>query len=329
MGFRERGAQLLARTRIGPRVSRTSRWQGVLVLCYHRIGAAAAATTLSASPEAFDRQLELLRRRFALVPPSEIGAAARSRGRFAAITFDDGSRDGFDIAYPVLRAHAVPAAFFITTGFIDRGGVPWWDEIAYRVRQCPPRVLEHPEWLEQPVVLGDDDRGAAVKSLLKTYKGLDGERTSAYLDFLRAATGNERIDANQTASSWLTWDMVRELRAGGMEIGGHTVNHPILAAHSPDVQRAEIEGCAARIQAELRERMRLFSYPVGLPGSFDSTTRSIVRATGVELAFSCYGGVATARRWDPLDVRRMPIAPAVSAERFRALLDLPSLFAHV
>jgi peptidoglycan/xylan/chitin deacetylase (PgdA/CDA1 family) len=330
MGLRERGARLLARSGLGRRASRRSRWQGTLVLCYHRIGGSATGAAWSASLEAFERQLELVRRRFEVIPPSEVLEATRSRrGRFAAITFDDGFRDGFEVAFPVLQAHDVPAAFFVTTGFLDRGGVPWWDEIAYRARHCSPRVLDDPEWLDGPVILGERDRAVAVKSLLRSYKRLDGGRAAAYLEFLRAATGNEHVDARRTGSRWLTWDMVRRMRAGGMEIGGHTVNHPILAAQPPEVQQAEIDGCAARIEAELGEPMRLFSYPVGLRDSFDATTRSMARGAGVELAFSCYGGVTTRRSWDPLDIRRMPIGPAASEERIRSLLDLPRLFARI
>lgn len=330
MGLRERGARLVARTRTGRRVAGVSRWHGVLVLCYHRIGASVSGAAWSASRETFDRQLELLRRRFEVIAPSEVLDVARSRrGRFAAITFDDGFRDGFETALPVLRAHDVPAAFFVTTGFLDRGGVPWWDEIAYRARRCTPRVLDDPRWLDEPVVLAENaDRSVAVQSLLRRYKRLDGERTAAFLEYLRGATGDQLIGPKHTGSSWLTWDMVRDMREAGMEIGGHTVNHPILTAQPPEVQRAEIEGCAARLRDELGEPMRLFSYPVGLPDSFDSTTRSIAARAGVELAFSCYGGATTRRSRDPLDIRRMPIGPALSPERFQALLNLPSLFAR-
>jgi len=331
LGLRERGANLLARAPTARHLARASRWRGVLVLCYHRIGASVSGAAWSASRDAFDGQVELLRRRFEIVAPSQVLRAARARrGRFAAITFDDGFRDGYDVALPVLRGHDAPAGFFVTTGFLDRGGVPWWDEIAYRARRCTPRVLDDPSWLEEPVVLAaTGDRTVAVQSLLRSYKRLDGERTAAFLEYLRGATGNERVGPADAGSSWLTWEMVREMREAGMEIGGHTVNHPVLTSQPPEVQRAEIEGCATRLETELGEPMRLFSYPVGLPTSFDATTRAIVSSVGVDLAFSCYGGATTRRALDPLDIRRMPIGPGMTPERFQALLELPSLFARV
>ena len=328
MSLRERASRFLARSGLGRLISGALRWQGTLVLCYHRIGSSVSGAASSATAEAFEAQLELIRRRFDVVAPSEVAEAARERrGRFAAITFDDGSRDGFEVALPVLRAHRVPAGFFVATGYLDHGGVPWWDEISFRVRHAAPTVLRDDEWLSEPLVLADGDRWPAAQTLLAGYKRLEAGRTSAYLEFIREAAGGGPLDAAQTGSSWLTWEMARELRAAGMEIGGHSVNHPVLAAQPPAVQRAEIEGCADRIEAELGAPMRLFSYPVGLPDSFDDATRAIVDGAGVELAFSCYGGLASQPPWDPLDVRRVPVGPRTSPERFRSLVDLPPLFA--
>lgn len=307
----ERARALLEANGVAALAARSTRWRGIVVLAYHRIGdgegAAGDLDLWSATPDELDRQLAFLSRHFEVIAPSEIAAAARERGgRFAAVTFDDGYRDGYDHALEVLCSHRVRAGFFICTGFLDRTAIAWWDEIARLARRSRPPA--------------PSDEGA-TRTLRKRYHALPGNRARELLASMRETSSPE--DQGAPADEWMSWEMVRELRAAGMEIGGHTVTHPVLARELPHVQAAEISGCAARIEAELAEPMRLFSYPVGLRDTFDATTRARLRGAGVEIAFSCYGGVSSWRRWDPLDVRRIPVGRS-DDRRFRRLVTLPA-----
>jgi PST family polysaccharide transporter len=126
----------------------------------------------------------------------------------------------------------------------------------------------------------------------------------------------------------MTWDMVREMRRGGMAFGAHTVDHPVLARCSVARQRHEIAGSVARIRDELGERPTLLSYPIGSRSSFDERTRSCAREAGITHAFSFYGGHQRAGRLDPLDIPRTFVGPSRSRARFRAGVTLPRLFAR-
>jgi peptidoglycan/xylan/chitin deacetylase (PgdA/CDA1 family) len=125
----------------------------------------------------------------------------------------------------------------------------------------------------------------------------------------------------------MTWDMVRELRAAGMAIGGHGVSHPVLARLAPEEQAREILGSAKRIREELGEPMRWFAYPVGLKDSFNEATRTALMNAGVELAFSYYGGHNPAGEWDRYDMRRIGVASGMDRARFRTTAVLPTLVA--
>jgi peptidoglycan/xylan/chitin deacetylase (PgdA/CDA1 family) len=125
----------------------------------------------------------------------------------------------------------------------------------------------------------------------------------------------------------MTWYMVREMRAAGMMIGGHTVSHPILAQVSAEEQWAEISQCGRRLQDELGQPMRYFSYPVGDgPGYFDDTSRNCLRKCGVDYAFSHYGGISGFDDWDDLDIRRIPVEREMSFDYFRTMATLPRLY---
>jgi peptidoglycan/xylan/chitin deacetylase (PgdA/CDA1 family) len=124
----------------------------------------------------------------------------------------------------------------------------------------------------------------------------------------------------------MTWDDIRELHAAGMHIGGHTVNHRILAQLTADEQEREITGCKRRIEAELGEPMLSLSYPDGGRDSFDGNTRRILAENDVEFGFSYYGGYRRFSDWDPYDIRRRWLSRSVTRDRFALMLTLPQVF---
>jgi peptidoglycan/xylan/chitin deacetylase (PgdA/CDA1 family) len=313
------------------RVLAPRRWHGLVAFNYHRIGDPGGSpldrALWSATVEEFAAQVAFLRREFDVVRLEDVPALQRGgRGRHALITFDDGYRDNHDLALPVLRAHGVCAAFFVTTGFLDGGRQAWWDEIAWMARNGRRGVLPASPWLAERIDVGQDVE-AAVRRLASVYKRLPSARTGAYLEWLGEATGSGRCPPGSFPSPWMTWEMVRALRAAGMAIGGHTVSHPVLSRTDRAGQEQEILGCARRVQEELGEPMRWFAYPVGGPDAFDADTRAVLEAAGVELAFSYYGGYRRYDAWDRLDVRRIPVEPYVRGDSFRATARWPMLMA--
>jgi O-antigen/teichoic acid export membrane protein/peptidoglycan/xylan/chitin deacetylase (PgdA/CDA1 family) len=313
---------------LGAILARIPTWRGVLVLGYHRIGdAAGERQLLSATQEDFDRQLRFIARHFDVVSGDELpGALEAPRGRHVALTFDDGYRDNYEVAYPVLRANGLPAVFFLATGFLDRPQVAWWDEIAWMVRTSPRARLEPNRWLSAPLPFDPARREAAIQALVGVYQELPQPHAETFLHWLGGATASGRADPRQAASTWMTWDMVREMRRAGMAFGAHTVDHPVLARCSAERQQQEIAGSVARVRDELGEPCTLFSYPIGARDTFDERTRICVGDAGVAHAFSFYGGYQRSRRLDPLDIPRAYVSPALSAARFRIGVALAPMF---
>ena len=324
----DRAAALMERTGIGALLRRRPPWRGVLVLNHHRMGDGSAWTTgrdvWSATGEQFDEQLAFLARHFDLVGPGDLAAAlADPRARAVAITFDDGYRECYDIAYPILRARGATALFFLTTGFLDGLRTAWWDEVTWMVSTSDRIQLQADEWLPAPLDLRAGRREAAIAELVARYKTLPGDRAERYLDHLGEVTGSGRRDPAALAETWLTWEMVREMRAGGMAMGGHTVTHPVLARQPREVQHAEICVCAERIAEETGERPWSLSYPDGVRSSFDATTKAVLADCGIRYGFSNYGGLARPGRTDSRDVPRISLGHSITRARFRAIATLP------
>jgi peptidoglycan/xylan/chitin deacetylase (PgdA/CDA1 family) len=330
---RDRAAATIATPMVRPIVRRAPRWRGLLVLNYHRIGDPEGQpwdhSLWSASAEALDEQLATLARHAEVIGPEDVEPALRSgrRGRRVMLTFDDGYRDNFELAYPLLRRHGLSATFFLTTGFLDSPFVPWWDEISWMVRNARAAAVPAGGWLDGAETVDLAQPADAIATLVARCKQLPGERVEAFLDHVAGESGSGRCDADASAL-WVGWEMARQMRDGGMTIGGHTVTHPVLSSVPLERQRQEIDGCAARLRQELGQEMRWFAYPVGGIGTFTEETKDLLRARGVRLAFSFHGGHGRFSRWDPLSVPRVHVGRGHGAELLHAMVLLPRLFAR-
>jgi peptidoglycan/xylan/chitin deacetylase (PgdA/CDA1 family) len=325
---RDVAATLLEATGLRFLLLRLGTWDGILTLNYHRIGDASASPfdpeLFSATPEDFDEQVRFLKAWCDLIVPDDLDEARRRRrGRFALITFDDGYIDNFTEALPILRAHGAPATFFLATGLLDRPQIPWWDEIAWMTRVGAPIMIPAGPWLAGPLELDPARPEAALVQLNQVYCRLSPASRDAYLDFLGEATGRGRCGAEPARDLWMTWEMVRQLRAAGMTLGGHTHEHVRLSEQLPERQRDELETCLRRIEEEAGVRPGAVSYPYGSPESFDQTTRACLEQAGVRHTFSYYGGYRRFGDWDPYDIPRIAVERYISLPRFRAIVACP------
>jgi len=102
----------------------------VIVTC-HRVCESDRSDSLSIDTATFERHCRFYQRHFHVVPLPELVhriTQGESVDRHLAITFDDGYRDNFENARPVLEKLSLPATFFIVTEWMGSDHVPWWDE---------------------------------------------------------------------------------------------------------------------------------------------------------------------------------------------------------
>lgn len=308
-------------------------WQGVAVLAYHRIGDGADSNydrgLWSASAEDFAAQIRFLKKHFDIISPADLaGVLAKGRGRHAMITFDDGYRDNYEVALPILRAYDIRATFFVATGYIDQPRLTWWDEIAWMVRNSPCTGVAAGTWLASDIGYDEPHRERAIRLLLRRYKDLPGEQTAGYLAYLAEATASGRHPPADQTAWWMTWDMVRELHAAGMTIGGHTINHPILSRLPAEEQAREIGGGKDRLEEELGASVVRFSYPVGGRQAFNADTRACLRGLNITWAFNYGGGPLRFGDWDPYAIPRFAVESEDCRAAFRAALTWPQRFAQ-
>jgi len=305
-----------------------------ILLAYHRIGSCTDEFSdpelFSASAADFAWQCQYVAKHFGGHSFSEAITCTPNDPARVAITFDDGYRDNHDIALPALTAQGLTATFFIATDFIDAPRLPWWDLAAAAVRHTTDDLRAVSQWLasEWNTPAGEATR-SPLDAALRLYKTLPVERAERMLAEFVARCGGDGLphDTSDPTNRWMTWDQIRNLREAGMDIGGHTCSHPVLANCPEPRQLEEIFGCRRRLADALGAAPDNFAYPVGTPAAFDATTAGIAAKAGFRTASSYFGGVNRAGKVNQFGLLRVPVETGDSRQLFAARLWLPDLFA--
>lgn len=259
------------------------------ILIFHRV-VAEPDPLMPGEPDRarFDRLIGALKRRFNILPLNralDLLDADRLPPASLSITFDDGYADNAEQALPVLRAHGVSATFFVSSGFID-GGRMWNDTVIETLRRLPEGELDLSELGLGTHRVRDGSRAQLLRRLLADIK----HRPAPERAELVAAIG-ARVDGLPD-DLMMTSAQVRELAAAGMEIGGHTVSHPILTRLDDGRAREEIARGKAELEALLGQPVTLFAYPNGKAGQdYGDAHVAMARELGFRAAVTTDPGV--------------------------------------
>ncbi len=253
--------------------------------------------------ERFDRLCARLARDYRVLTLGQavaLRAQRRLPARALCITFDDGYADNATVALPILQRHGLVATFFVSTGFLD-GGRMWNDTVIETLRRSTqPEVDLSAHGLGRWPLRNIAERRAAIDGVLPSIKYLPLDAREPLLQALVAAAGGPSLPNDLMMSS----AQVRALADAGMEIGGHTVRHPILTELPDEQALAEIREGRERLQHIIGRDVEVFAYPNGGPDrDYDQRHVAMVRALGFRAAVSTATGVA-ARDADPYQLPR-------------------------
>ncbi len=278
---------------LGSMVSPGGRRGRLSILIYHRVlaqpdplpGGDIDATT-------FDQLMAVLKLYCNVLPLSEAVErlyTSQLPPRAVCITFDDGYADNVEVALPVLRKHNLPATFFISTGYLD-GGIMWNDVVTESIRQAEgPELDLNTLGLGSHSISSFTERRHTIQKLLTTLKHMPPSGRYKYAHQVADATSADLPD-----DLMMSTHDIRTLHAAGMEIGGHTVTHPILTRVNNVVAREEIMHGKETLENIIDAPVKLFAYPNGKPKQdYDQQHISLLEELGFTAAVSTSPGVGT------------------------------------
>lgn len=272
-------------------------WQrlphGIYIFNYHRIGnkfeCPYARDVFSCSADAFEKQVEQIKSNFQVLNSQQLSAVLDGQHlseRYAMITFDDGYKDNFDTAFPILQKHQLPALFLIPTDFIDTDAIPWWDELSFILRNNIGKTLVTPASGEA-LHLTQDSIEHQIRIFTRQIKQIPEEESLAFMARLRdshAGLCEQLRERHQEL--FVNWHDLQVMHSAGMDIGSHTRSHKILSKLPVLQQAEELQTSKQIIEEKLGASIVAVAYPVGSKHCYTSETKLLAQKAGYRLAFN-------------------------------------------
>jgi peptidoglycan/xylan/chitin deacetylase (PgdA/CDA1 family) len=263
----------------------------LLILMYHRFSTDSGPFATSASD--FENHLKYIRQRYRVVSLSDATTLLSDLGklppRTAVITIDDGYRDVYTVALPILRKYEMPATLFVVSDFLDRKIWLWTDKARFLLLQTQKTLVEFESEHEvHHYKLSDrNSRLSAAASINLHLKKMPDAKKEFAIKDLGEALKVEIPGVPPADFEALTWDELAELESSRIEAGSHTVTHPVLTRVNRERVRLELRNSKTRLESVLNHKVSSFCYPNGATN--DEVTGE-VRLAGYECAVTATHG---------------------------------------
>ena len=253
---------------------------------YHRFCATENVGGYRVHESLFRRQIERLSSDFAVWSLGEYFQKRLSGHpvprNLAVITVDDGYRDFYEVAYPVLSEFGVPATFFPATDFVDSQKWLWHDVLTYALETTSAEQIS---FKHGAVELNLDLRTKTSREIAwaricnRCILETDEQKWELLQSLLIAA---EVILPDKPLDDYapVTWAELAEMSEGGIEVGAHTRSHPVLSRVPENALEAEIVGSKQLIERRLGKAVKTFCYPNGQPADVTDTVIDTVSRAG-------------------------------------------------
>jgi len=283
------------------------------ILTYHKVSPDEHPFFEPTHPTIFEKQMQFLKQCYQVLPLTELverSQVGEIPNRAVAITFDDGYRDNYDFAFPILKKYGFRATVFVATGVIGTGKVLWHDRIfdAFRFATAGQVRREAVEVRQQK-----------LQAALDRARSLYGDDQQRWVSEVEEAL-EPRFPAGH-AHHMLSWGQIREMHSAGIEFGSHTVTHPILSNIPPYELLKELRESKQQLEDQLSAPVVSFAYPNGKTLDYNDDVKATLRQCGYTSAVTTNPGFNRPFA-DPFELRRgQPWHKEIEMFRFRFFLQ--------
>jgi peptidoglycan/xylan/chitin deacetylase (PgdA/CDA1 family) len=272
-----------------------------MILGYHRVvNTASDAFDICVSPENFSQHLEILQRDYHPISLNQMASgllAGTLPHKSVAVTFDDGYADNLSNAKPLLERFGVPAAVFVSPG--NLGQEFWWDQLE-RMVTSPARL---PESIQlriggEAFEWNGGERRQLLNELYNHLLPLKTESRADTINTIKNILGSLQLEQPEHRAL-LPSEMIELQNDGLIEIGAHTMTHPILSRLPISEQEKEIRESKVVIENILGKTVSGFAYPNGF---YTERTETLVKEMGFNYACSSLRDVI----WHSQQVYHLP-----------------------
>ncbi len=285
--------------------------QSIQVLAYHRVSDQKDCYFSPISTQYFDRQMEFLSEKFEVISAAEsVERLARNEvpPHCVVVTLDDGYRDNYTYAFPILKKYGIPATIYLATGCMNEKDILWHDQICSAFNKTSTATLNLQDFNGETYNLANPiEKNSALYAVLWSLREVQNEERIVWKTVVRERLGFlEDRENSHGERLMLNVAELQKLRDGGISLGAHTVTHPILSQTSLVHAKQEIHCSKSEIETQLHVQVETFAYPSGRRVDFNEEVKRLVKEEGFVGAFSMINGVNEFGA-DPFELRRIPV----------------------
>ena len=270
----------------------------------------------------FAAHLEFITRFYHPVRASEVerwaAGLAELPPRAVLLTFDDGLRNNLTHAAPLLKQYGVPAIVFLATAYIGGRRILWPQELYELALRWPNDALPRPGGGAFPL---SGDRRLRARDVVSAAKAFPADSIEPWIASLRAQAPLPADLHSRGVYAFLNWEEARQLPDFGMEIGSHTVNHPILTRCDAASVRRELAESKREIETRLRLPCGSFCYPNGGPADWSDEIAAAVKDAGYKAAFTLSDRLQRRGPVNAYAIDRLMVPGGASQPAFQARLS--------
>ncbi len=298
------------------------------VLMYHRVIDHGDPLFRGIDVEQFETQMAYISRHWNPVSEQQIldfycqGISLPKGAVF--VTFDDGYKDAYTLALPILKKYRIPAILFVSSDPVIKGEPLWTDELAL--------LFKHTRQDTLTTLCGDvslsydlcdtDLKVIALFDLKKHLKQVPDQQRKLVLDDVREKLG--AVPEALRRGLLVNEAQMCELVENGVALGAHTKTHPILSKVSDSQAEQEIFESRDYL-LNLGYPQNSFCYPNGERQDYNDMTLSLVSKAGYSLAFTTIEGGNDAAT-NPLELKRLHVSGIpIQAFKYKLLIGLLKL----
>lgn len=286
----------------------------LLVVMYHGVTERAFDPPLwtQLPVQTFIRQIHFLRKHYRMVSLREVLESIRTGNplpqRAALVTFDDGLKNNFSVAFPILQKYQVPAGIFLTVDLIGTNQILWFDELYLLITkgwQSGVRLTLPGQSAQRHYLAGE--LWEAYVSCVEALKRVGGKARGELMEGLRRSVPLDHA-AYLPDLGLLDWDEVRHMqRSTLVDFGVHTATHRIVSELEDTEMEGEIVAPRQRFREEIGHEAEAFCFPNGRAGQdFRESHQELLGKSRYLCAFTTDSDLFDMTRGNRLAIGRIP-----------------------
>jgi peptidoglycan/xylan/chitin deacetylase (PgdA/CDA1 family) len=259
--------------------------------------------------DTFDKQMRYLKKHFNVITLDESIGCLRDKKhlppRSVVITFDDGWRDNYLFAFPILKKHGLPATIFLSTDYIGTSHVFWFHVVSFILRVGALNSQKMTEIVNGFEQISKEEKRAIVESL--AFPDVFIERLKEIKPHIQEKIIFEMIKESDVRMSgidkgrWmLDWDEIKEMGENKISFGSHARSHRILTHLDSGEIKTELIESKKAIEEKTKRPVGFFAYP---NGDYTPPIKELVKQTGYLCACAAEW---TKKKRDEIDLFALP-----------------------